>query len=218
MGDPGKITGHSCPALHLECIKILHSSLNCLAIYQGNLTAVNSVFAHCGKNCVNINSGGEYQFIHCTVFNFWEYGIRLTPAFKVAPVSYITCTINETVLRVINSVIYGDLPSEIIIGSDVPGNNIDFSFDHCLLKADGFPATSEQAGKFPGSVFNKNPQFMDVADYDFRPDTISVLVNTGNASFASIYPFDIRGVSRLTDHLPDIGAYERAPGEKKKTK
>jgi hypothetical protein len=49
--------------------------------------------------------------------------------------------------------------------------------------------------------------------YDFRPDTLSPLIDNGNSLYISTYPYDFRGVSRSIDGNPDIGAYERVIGE-----
>ncbi len=215
MGEPDKTSPHSCPDLQLNNVRILHNTVNCLAVFQGNLTAVNSVFAHCGKNCININSDGEYNFIHCTIINFWDYGVRLAPAFNVVQAPYGHCGTEATTVRAINSVIYGDMESEIFIYNNTSGMPVDLLFDHCLLIANESEATFQQSEKFPGSMFNKNPEFINIAEYDFRPDTLSCLINTGNVSTAANFPLDIRGASRLADSLPDIGAYERINGETK---
>jgi hypothetical protein len=86
------------------------------------------------------------------------------------------------------------------------------------MKLDTLNASFWYKDGFPGAIINKDPLFLDITRWDMRPDTLSPLLNNGNPDFSQIYPSDIRGVSRLLDALPDIGAYERVPGERRKVK
>ncbi|HOU30208.1 MAG TPA: choice-of-anchor Q domain-containing protein, partial [Bacteroidales bacterium] len=86
---------------------------------------------------------------------------------------------------------------------------------HCLIKLDTISSNFWKTGRFTDNLVNKNPRFIDENAYDFRPDTLSPLINTGNKQVVNIYNEDYRGTTRLTDGLPDIGAFERIPGEKK---
>jgi hypothetical protein len=214
-----EISSTDVPVLKLFSSVISHSSVSGLSAINGNIEAANCIFAHCGSYCIYLGSGGDYSFTNCTLFNNWDYGLRLSPALLVtekpekpgARVSQMDVNLN-------NSVIYGDNHSELNI---LPLNTIitgNYYFDHCLIKLDTLSASFWDKVKFPGAIINKNPLFIDASMLDLRPDTLSPLLNNGSPAFSALYPSDIRGVSRTLYGNPDIGAYERVPGEHKKEK
>lgn len=216
MGDPADAGSAGMPSLKLNAVSIMHSSVTGLAAYYGNVEAVNSVFAHCGTHCLSLTAGGEYNFVHCTLYNSWEYGIRLTPLMFVSEKSQNVGGVSGQLgLTLTNCAVYGDLISEIMIvpSSSFPSGN--YYFDHCLLKIDTASFNLWDPAKLFGVIVNKDPRFIKAVEYDFRPDTLSPLINSGNIITSDIYPEDIRGASRLNDTMPDIGAWERVPGESK---
>jgi len=207
------------PVLKLFSSEISHSTISGLSAINGNVEAANCIFMHCGNYCIYLEAGGEYNFTNCTLFNRWEYGLRLYPALLATEkpekpevrVSQLHVSFN-------NSVIYGDNQSELNI---IPLNKIftgNYYFDHCLLKYDTIGASFWDEDEFPGVLINKNPLFINPATWDLRPDTLSPLINHGSPEFSAMYPIDIRGVSRTLYGNPDIGAFERLPGEHKKVK
>jgi hypothetical protein len=217
LGQPHP--GTDIPVLKLFSSFILHSSVSGLSATKGNVEAANCVIAHCGSYCIYIASGGEYKFTDCTLFNSWEYGPRFTPAIYITEKpSTPQVIVSQLDINMNNSVVFGDNVSELNI---IPVNSVftgNYYFDHCLIRLDTVKAAFWDKDEFPGSIINKNPFFIDSSIWDLRPDTLSPLINTGNPSFSLLYPFDIRGVSRSLTGNPDIGAYERIPGEHKKTK
>lgn len=212
-------SGSGFPALKLLSSEISHSAISGLSAIKGNIEAANSVFAHCGYSCIYLSSGGDYIFTNCTIFNLWEYGLRFSPALYISEkaensgviVSSMDVTFN-------NSVIFGGNQSEIGIISDYATLSGNYYFDHCLIKLDTLTSPFWDRGKFPSSIINRNPLFMDSGEWDLRPDTLSPLINRGSSSFLVNYPFDIRGVSRMLYGDPDIGAFERIPGEHRKNR
>jgi hypothetical protein len=212
-------SGNDFPVLKLFSTIIAHSTISGLSAINSNIEAANCEIIHCGSYCIYIGSGGDYTFTSCTFFNRWEYGFRLTPAFFVTekpektglPTLQMDVSLN-------NSVIFGDYTSEISV---VPSSTIfsgNYYFDHCLIKLDTLHSSFYDRDEFPGTIINKDPHFIDVENWDLRPDTLSPLINSGNPAFSLIYPSDIRGVSRTLAGNPDIGAYERLTGEHKKEK
>ena len=211
--------GNDIPVLKLFSTVISHSSVSGFSAINGNVEAANCVILHCGSSCIYLGAGGDYTFTNCTLFNRWDYGVRLSPALFVTEkaekpemrVSQMDVTLN-------NSVVYGDNDSEINI---VPFNTIltgNYYFDHCLIRLDTIKTKFWDSDEFPGTIINKNPMFIDDLNWDLRPDTLSPLVDNGSQAFLLLYPLDIRGVSRTLYGKPDIGAFERIPGEYKKDK
>lgn len=204
------------PELKIFSSFIMHATVSGLSVINGNIEAANCIFAHCGKNCISLSSGGEFSFTHCTIFNRWDYGLRLTPSLYVSEKPEKPGgPINPIKLDFGNCVIYGDNASEINI---VPINDnftSNYYFDHCLIKLDTLYAPFWNKNYFPETTINRNPLFIDLNLYDFRPDTLSPLINHGSKVYSANYPVDIRGVSRISDSLPDIGAFEWIPGDHK---
>jgi hypothetical protein len=217
LGEP--YSGKDMPVLKLFSSFILHSSVSGLSAIKGNVEAANCVISHCGSYCIYIASGGEYNFTNCTLFNSWDYGPRLTPAIYITEKPIIPQVIvSQLDINMNNSVVFGDNISELNI---VPLNSVftgNYFFDHCLIRLDTLKSTFWNKYEFPGSIINKNPFFIDSPNWDLRPDTLSPLIKNGNPSYSVLYPYDIRGVSRQLTGNPDIGAYERIPGEHKKIK
>jgi hypothetical protein len=118
----------------------------------------------------------------------------------------------------INCVIWGDNQSEMGISSAEKIFTGSYSFDHCLFKLDTITAKFWNHDDFPSTIVNKDPRFIDALAWDLRPDTLSPLVNSGSKLMINSFPVDIRGVPRNLYGDPDIGAYERKPGEKKRVK
>jgi hypothetical protein len=207
------------PVLKLFSSVISHSSVSGLSAINGNIEAANCIFTHCGNYCLYLGAGGDYTFTNCTLFNTWDYGLRLTPALLVTEKPEKPgVRISQMDVHLNNSAIYGDNRSELNI---VPLNVIvagNYYFDHCLLKLDTLNAAFWSKTKFPGAIINKNPLFINATMWDLRPDTLSPLLDTGSPVFSALYPSDIRGVSRTLYGNPDIGAFERVPGEHKKEK
>ncbi|MFW6104036.1 MAG: choice-of-anchor Q domain-containing protein [Bacteroidota bacterium] len=91
-----------------------------------------------------------------------------------------------------------------------------YSFEHCLIKTGQAIQTS---GKhYENVIENKEPKFLSLNDYDFRLDTLSPAIDTGDVQTGKTYPKDILNNSRDADEAPDLGAYEYVPGAGKEDK
>jgi hypothetical protein len=207
------------PVLKLFSSVISHSTVSGLSAINGNIEAANCVFTHCGSYCIYLGSGGDYTFTNCTLFNSWDYGLRLSPALLITEkAEKPEVKVSQMDVNLNNTVIYGDNHSELNIVplySSFTGN---YYFDHCLIKLDTINADFWDNGDFMAAIINKNPLFIDITMWDLRPDTLSPLINAGSDGFSAIYPTDIRGVSRILFGKTDIGAFERMPGEHKELK
>jgi hypothetical protein len=207
------------PVLKLYSSVIAHSSVSGLSALNGNVEAANCIFMHCGSNCIYLAAGGDYIFTNCTLFNIWEYGLRISPALQITekPVNAEVRS-SQMDVNLNNSVIFGDNQSELNI---IPLTSVfsgNYYFDHCLIKLDTLNSSFWNRSEFPSVIINKEPLFINPLLWDLRPDTLSPLINNGTTDFSAVYPADIRGVWRALYGNPDIGAYERIPGESKKIK
>jgi hypothetical protein len=215
LGEPKSGTDY--PDLKLFSTTIAHSSASGLSAVHGSIEAANCEIIHCGNYCIYVASGGDYTFTNCTFYNRWEYGLRITPLFLInEKPEKPEVTPGQINLHLNNSIVFGENVSEIDIiplASNFTGN---YYFDHCLIRLDTLHSKFWDRNKFPGTIINKSPRFIDSDSWDLRPDTLSPLINNGNPVYSLLYPLDIRGVSRLLNGSPDIGAYERIAGEHKK--
>ena len=78
-----EISSTDVPVLKLFSSVISHSSVSGLSAINGNVEAANCIFTHCGSYCIYLGAGGDYTFTNCTLFNRWDYGVRLSPALLV---------------------------------------------------------------------------------------------------------------------------------------
>ncbi|MCF8223456.1 MAG: hypothetical protein K9J25_09940 [Bacteroidales bacterium] len=198
------------PEVDLENVNISHMSVSGLSASGATVRAGNLLIAHCGYYCAYLVAGGSYTFNHCSFANRWEYSNRITPSLYISDFVYFNERLisgNLSNADFTNSVVSGQHNSEILVES-LTGNDIPVSLINCLVTD-----TSPVGYSYENTIFNADPLFTDWSEYDFRPDTLSPLINSGDIVYAEIVPFDIRGYSRLADPGPDIGAYERIPGE-----
>lgn len=205
------------PDLKILNTKIYHSSVAGISAISANIQAANCIIAHCGSNCIDLQAGGDYSFIYCTIDNWWEYGFRQTPSLFVKENSdFPLLSASQLNLNFGNSVLYGNTNSELDIESLSGQYSGNYFFDHCLLKIDTITSLFWTPDRFHSTIVNKDPLFIDEFNLDFRPDTLSPLIDSGAEIYTADYPSDIRGVTRDTGEKPDIGAFERIPGDKNK--
>jgi hypothetical protein len=214
LGEAGGVALN--PDLEILNTSIMHSTVSCLNALHGKISASNDIFSHAGKYCIYISSGGDYSFVHCTVFNLWDYGYRLTPAVSVSEKPDQPGGPAEMMdFSFMNSVAYGDMISEMVIVPSASGYTGTYLIDHSLLRLDTLNSPFWSVSRFPAAIINRNPRFIDISGYDFRPDTLSPLIDKGNPIYSISFPLDFRGESRTKDGKPDIGAFERKAGEHK---
>ncbi len=199
------------PTLDLTNTKI--ENMTSMGIYaQGStIKAHNCVISNCGQYAIALTLGGDYEFIHCTIANYWNYSTRNTSSLLLN--NYYTDINNNIQLRALNNayfgncIIYGNKENEIVLDNNT---NIDFNFkfDHCLVKIDPQTQTTNSE-HFEEIIKNITPNFISKFDYNFQLDTLSVAKDIGKFEIGELFPFDINGNSRILDNGPDLGAFER---------
>jgi hypothetical protein len=142
--------------------------------------------------------------------NRWEYSFRSEPVMFIGRGAGVLPEVT-----VINSVITGTLDDELTIDAlpaDVTGR---FFADSSLIKVDTTDNGWYVSVLFKGVQTTPLPRYLDESAYDYRPDTLSPMIDRAGRSESLLYPYDIRNKPRPTGAGADIGAFERQPGEKK---
>lgn len=200
----------SVPDLNMNSSTVMHNTVGSLVAINADLFAVNSLFAHSGFSTVSLAEGGTYEFIHCTLSNRWEYSFRSEPALFINPRSGTMPSVS-----VINTVITGSLTNELLINSSSAVAASGFRADSSLIKVDTLSANWYTTSLFRHVLTSPQPRFIDEGAWDFRPDTLSPLLDHAGRTEMLAWPFDIRNKPRPYDSGPDIGAFERQMGERR---
>ncbi|MEZ5196222.1 MAG: choice-of-anchor Q domain-containing protein [Bacteroidales bacterium] len=181
--------------------------------------AANSVFANCAENTLFLSVGGEYDFRHCTFADYWNHTIRQDPSFIVS--NHLVVQSPEGGLQILqgdlikayfgNCIVYGNVEEEIILANE-EGTLFNYEFENCILK------TLLDISNDPFFIKcrkNADPLFVDYTENNYRIDTLSPAIDSGNPEIVNASLIDISldpdGNSRVSDEAPDIGTYEFIP-------
>jgi len=211
---------NSKPTLTILNTKIENMNSIGLLAEGSRIFAANCLFANCGQVAVALVIGGEYEFYHCTIANYWGYNPRNTPALFMQ--NYYKDTIGNYYVRNIekayfgNCIIYGGASSEFYADSFPNLGYINYQFDHSLLRVDENVDTTN--GKFKNCIFNpSNLDFKDIDKNNYELDTLSPAKDAADINITNLFPqvldTDLNNKSRVGDKAPDIGAYERIEGK-----
>lgn len=173
---------------------------------NSNLEVVNCLFAN-AKNGTLILEGGKYSFLHCTIANYYEWGVRRTASVVLRNQTLSGDDSPLSKCDFLNTIVYGDMSDEVSVektGSAL----LKFRFDNCLIKG-----KLQEGESFAGNIWNQDPLFDNlnkdkVYSYSFELQQNSPAIDKGNNVFSASVPMDIKGYSRLQDANPDIGCYE----------
>ncbi|MEI7595480.1 MAG: right-handed parallel beta-helix repeat-containing protein [Bacteroidota bacterium] len=200
------------PTLTLKNTIIKNMSGAAILAQGSKIHAENCVFANCGQYAVALTIGGNYEFYHCTIGNYWNVNTRQTPSLVLN--NYYKDIHNTSINRPLekayfgNCIIYGANANEI--GLDNSGETaFNFKFENCLIAIDPKVNTSD-ANNYVNIIKNENPGFADTDQKinNFKLNSGSPAIDKGDISLGTNYPLDIEGASRTTDIAPDLGAYE----------
>ncbi|HEY5371383.1 MAG TPA: hypothetical protein VIJ75_20565 [Hanamia sp.] len=185
-------------------------------IYDAGILAINttlysdnSLISNCGSN-IQIEYGGDYRFISCTVASYGSYIIHKNPVLQISNSfiqggSSLTAPLSGFFQ---NCIFWGDggtVDDEISI--DKEGSDpFAVTFDHVLYKA----TDDISNATFIAPIKNENPMFdsidvyNNIFDFHFNnhPDAPAI-----NAGVITPFLYDLDDKPR--DVMPDIGCYER---------
>lgn len=185
---------------------------------QGShVKARNTVFSNCGEHAVILNIGGNYDFRHCTIGNYWSGNSRRTASLALNNFYIFE---GDTIARDLenvyfgNSIIYGDREEELVL-SQTTQADFNYLFENSVIKTQ--QDLSDEA-HFKDCI-NEDPLFRNPDDFEFQLDTlISPAIDHGamkviNETDDFDLSKDLVGNPRTADENPDAGAYEFVEGE-----
>ena len=194
------------------------NSSNILGIHS-TIYAENCVFfsSNSGNN-VQLEYGGNYDFNYCTITTISAATSisHSSPALRMTNVicfdefcqEYDEYPLNANFR---NCVIYGSRANEITTFDRTDSGNFNFTMDNCLIKLDqAEPENNLVFDNCNNCVINSDPLFIDIYDYNYRPDTLSPVEERG----IPINDLQNNPITQDKDEnmrdatTPDIGAFE----------
>ncbi len=179
-------------------------SYSCLLAFNSTITSYNCVLANGSTYTCGLKDGGLYNFYQCTIVNYNANNVS-------DGALYISDYDNNNLVNsgnfgagFYNTIIDGNNPDEVY--SDLKGSYTgEPYFENCLVESKMY---INDTVHFSNCIWNKNPDFENIANLNFQPDSISAARNMGNPSIGQLYPFDLNMNSRILNKQPDIGAYQ----------
>lgn len=188
---------------------------------KSKIYAFNDVISNCGFYAVALLVGGEYEFYHTTIANYWgNYSskARSTASLVISNVLVIEdsngrkTSYNGDLEKANfgNSIIFGNIIQEIELGNNNK-NEFKYLFENCIIQvADTFKTSNNEYYKNVWKGPKYNPLFIDpFKEYNYQLDTLSPAKDVGKLEYGVQFPLDILARDRTGDKGPDLGAYER---------
>ena len=207
-GD-GQLTS---PTLTITNTQIYNSLNDNLWATSAHINAKNMVLGNAGGASARIDLGGNYNFVHCTLANYWNNGFRSGPALTMGNFDGNSVQ-NLEQADFINSIIYGTMPLELVLRQN-SGADFNFKFQNCLLQFDDSDNSFvndplynfNDTDLFENLILNLSPEFSQPFKNQFQLESNSAALNVAEPNLSDPVPFDILGTDRTQN--PDAGAYE----------
>lgn len=214
----GNIENQGSASVKLSNVKIQNMAYAGIFALKSDIKAENCLITNCGFYAVALLVGGNYEFNHSTIANYWGgYGFkaRSTPSVQIQ--NYLI--LNKDKPAYIGDLVKADFGNCIITGNAISGNELlisksaeaifNYKFDRCILQvSDTFKVTNPE--HYSNILKGIDPKFVDpYKKYNFELDTLSPAKDAGKIAIGKLVPNDLKGRDRLLDKGPDIGALER---------
>ena len=208
--------------LTIRNTQIYNSSQTNLWANNAAIVAENMVLGGAGKNSLHCNIGGDYEFTHCTIANYWKHGFRTGSALLIDNFKETTSGVelNGDLVKAkfYNCIIDGSSNKELSLRSN-EANIFNYSFNNCLIKY-GYANGQDQGNPlydFANTAYynqiylNEDAEFKDAPNNDFTIGETSFVEAKADLETSLLVPLDILGIDRTSS--PEIGAYEIILGQ-----
>ncbi|MEX1189917.1 MAG: hypothetical protein WED33_11710 [Bacteroidia bacterium] len=182
------------------------------------INAWNNVISNCGSHALALINGGEYNFRHNTIANYWgasvrsEVSVYLSNARQGANNAVFVADMN---FRFRNGIVYGNLQGDNELEADgLPDAAFNWNFENSLIRLNNDDISQNDASRFTNCIFNENPEFKNTQGQNYGLLEASPARDFGSIEVvneAPAIPEDIKGNSRISDTAPDLGALEFEP-------
>lgn len=177
-----------------------------------DIYAENSLFYGSSSYGLQLIYGGNYKFNFCTVGSYEgnNEAVILTDYYTTDPFNPAAYKTKPLQAEFNNCILTGSDEDEIgLINWSGDKDNFKYLFKNCAFRVKELLNTKNEPDFFEHcteyiSLKGNEKLFLDYRKYDFRPDTMSVLIGKGLDIMG--IQFDIEGKARKSP--PDIGCYE----------
>ncbi|MFZ4740358.1 MAG: hypothetical protein ACOYLE_04260 [Bacteroidales bacterium] len=191
---------------NLKLNNTIIENMSVAGIYaQGSvIKATNTIVTNCGEYAIVLSIGGNYEFLHCTIGNYWNYSSRKTPSVVLN--NYYKDNNDVIQLRPLvnayfgNCIIYGNTDEELLLDYNASAS-FNYKFDYCLIKTKLSNATYFEHCKINIDPLFKNTEINDLHLLSGSPAKLS-----GKPLIGALVPKDLEENTRSS--TPSIGAYE----------
>jgi hypothetical protein len=182
----------------------------------GTVRVTNTLIANCGEHAVLGLGGGTYEFVYCTIANYYSDAVRNTPSLAISDKLEQRDgpdIIGPIHLKVVNSIIWGNQSKQeeiLIVENEQPQpQTAELTFQHNILRTEAYKdLLSADTGGITQNRFSTDarfPKFKALQNGDYRLEETSPAV--GAALPLPGITVDLEGKPRKEQN-PDIGAYE----------
>ena len=201
----------SLASIKLNYTKIYH--IGSVGIYarHASVKAVNCLIADIGSYNVILDYGGEMDMTFCTIYNNNKDDALVLKNYECLDKQCTLIDLYKMRANFENCIIYGTNNDEILLANGTKDNPglFDYHFANCLIQVKDILKPKQYPHFFDHTEdcingADENPLFLDVSKYDYRPDTMSIVIDKGRV--INGITDDIDGNPR--DAMPDIGCYE----------
>ena len=206
MSDPLK--------LNITNSQIYNSSNYGILGRASSITAENVVINNSGQSSFAGTFGGNYNFTHSTIANYWDNSFRQFPSVLlnnfILDADGNTVTNDLVAANFTNCIIFGNDNPEFILDEDSDAG-FNFKFTNCLVRfvnsGNNFTGPNydfDDTTLYENVIFNDSPEFLDPFNNQLQIPIDSP--SDGAGINAGVLSTDILGTLRSSP--PDIGAYE----------
>ncbi len=201
----------SLASVSLKSTKIWHIGAVGILSNHATLNAENCLIADIGGYNVVADYGGKINMTNCTIYNNNKDDALVLKNYKCLDADCNEIDVFPLEANFQNCIVYGTNQDELLLANADKDNSdiFKYQFDNCLvsvldiLKNKQYPDFFDHTENSINGA-GENKLFLDVKEYDYRPDTMAIVIDKGK--YLSDLTEDIDGLPR--DSNPDIGCYE----------